>query len=580
MDSQQNTFLPPPIDGGEASAPLAQPDDDFVTANSAAGTPNTPADDAGTGSTVSPVSPVHLNRQKINAMMIDDDQVEADNDNGATDDSAGLLPPPDETDTDDKSTKDTSTTVTKNDNDAQWSEKPLGDDDDDDDQVPVLAMSGILPATATGGGGGGGGGGAGTGDSKKNVTGSNDPTSGGAGGTVTGNGENKSNEKSRYASGNGAGGGTDQDDSGANNSQAPLGCGTTLEYVLLITTCTILLLSVTGTTIYWTMVYRGGYDCAWFPWPPQTPKQLLSVGIFTYKHHSQNSQNFSDTNVDFGAGNSFGESFDGNYSTTSTIATSTPEQLSTQYTNKSSKIDLTDEQRFNLHPTLMTFGFITFTGFSILVYRMAAGCSTTCRGTYVKLTHSLLHLATVPCVLFGSVASMEYHRSKGIPHLYSLHSWMGVLTVSLFIIQFTLGIFTFVVLLCCRGATAACRLRCFAPIHATLGLCTFTLAIATCLTGLQQRADFMIFNNNGSAIESETIKQKLHVNKEPVVVNILAVLLVFVFIVVSYTVRRESIKRKSNNKSPYTATMSPLRVKSSSSTGKFGSVKQSSLPPV
>lgn len=63
--------------------------------------------------------------------------------------------------------------------------------------------------------------------------------------------------------------------------------------------------------------------------------------------------------------------------------------------------------------------------------------------------------------------------------------------------QFTLGFFTFVVLLCCRGATAVCRLRCFAPIHAALGLCTFTLAIATCLTGLQQRADFTIFNNNG-----------------------------------------------------------------------------------
>lgn len=188
---------------------------------------------------------------------------------------------------------------------------------------------------------------------------------------------------------------------------------------------------------------------------------------------------------------------------------------------------------------------------------MAAGCPTSCKGTYVKLIHGILHLLTVPCVVLGAVASMEYHRLKGLPHLYSLHSWMGILTVSLFVIQvnncryyliiifksnlyidlrllcacdehalrinvsasiahtyelyviknivnyfnsffqFSLGFFTFVVLLCCRGATAACRLRCFAPIHATLGLCTFTLAIATCLTGLQQRADFTIFNNNG-----------------------------------------------------------------------------------
>jgi len=66
---------------------------------------------------------------------------------------------------------------------------------------------------------------------------------------------------------------------------------------------------------------------------------------------------------------------------------------------------------------------------------MAAGCSTSCRGTYVKLTHGLLHLATVPCVVLGAIASMEYHRLKGLPHLYSLHSWMGMLTVSLFVIQ-------------------------------------------------------------------------------------------------------------------------------------------------
>jgi len=72
---------------------------------------------------------------------------------------------------------------------------------------------------------------------------------------------------------------------------------------------------------------------------------------------------------------------------------------------------------------------------AILVYRMAAGCSTSCRGTYVKLTHGLLHLATVPCVVLGAVAAMEYHRLKGLPHLYSLHSWMGLLTVSLFVIQ-------------------------------------------------------------------------------------------------------------------------------------------------
>lgn len=85
----------------------------------------------------------------------------------------------------------------------------------------------------------------------------------------------------------------------------------------------------------------------------------------------------------------------------------------------------------------------------------------------------------------------------------------------------------------------------------------------------------------GEPMISKFIKKKLHLNKEPIVVNVLAVLLVSVLIVVSYTLRRESIKRKPRNRLTYPVTVSPLRVKSSSSTtGKFGSGKQSSQPPV
>lgn len=178
MDSQNintSTFLPPPVDG-EASAPLAQPDDDFVVPLSAAGTPNTPADDGGTGSTASPVSPVHLLNRQPHAMTIDDDQTAANA--GTTNrDSVGLLPPPDEMDGEGKPDKDADEAAAKT--------TGGGTANEDDDQVPVLAMSGILPATATAGAGA-------TGDSKKNATGNTDSMNGGGG---TGNGENKSKDK-------------------------------------------------------------------------------------------------------------------------------------------------------------------------------------------------------------------------------------------------------------------------------------------------------------------------------------------------------------------------------------------------
>lgn len=150
--------------------------------------------------------------------------------------------------------------------------------------------------------------------------------------------------RSRYTSGGAACGGTDIDDSG-NNSTAALGCGTTFEYVVLVTACSILLLAVTGTTVYWTMAYRGGYDSSWFPWPPQTPKQMLSVGVFTYKHP----QNLTAGDI--------------STTTTTTTTQSSIDQQQNTYLNGSSSNVSTEDRRFNLHPTLMTAGFVTLTGF-------------------------------------------------------------------------------------------------------------------------------------------------------------------------------------------------------------------------
>lgn len=49
-----------------------------------------------------------------------------------------------------------------------------------------------------------------------------------------------------------------------------------------------------------------------------------------------------------------------------------------------------------------------------------------------------------------------------------------------------MGFFSFLILLCCEGATAAFRAA-MVPIHASFGLTTFMLAIAACLTGLTQK---------------------------------------------------------------------------------------------
>lgn len=57
--------------------------------------------------------------------------------------------------------------------------------------------------------------------------------------------------------------------------------------------------------------------------------------------------------------------------------------------------------------------------------------------------------------------------------------------------QFVVGFFSFLILLCCEGATAGFRAS-LVPIHASFGLTTFMLAIAAAVTGLTEKVIFTL----------------------------------------------------------------------------------------
>ncbi|XP_018335683.1 cytochrome b reductase 1 isoform X2 [Agrilus planipennis] len=179
-------------------------------------------------------------------------------------------------------------------------------------------------------------------------------------------------------------------------------------------------------------------------------------------------------------------------------------------------------KQFNLHPVLMVAGFITFSGFSVLLYRICRCC----RRIYVKLLHTIFHALAIPCVAIGFLAVLDSHNlaEPPIPNFYSIHSWLGLVTMGLFVIQFVIGFFSFLVLLCCEGATAAFRAA-LVPIHASFGLTTFVLAVASCLTGLTEKVIFTLGNAYSSWPE------------EGIVVNTLAMVLVALAILVSFAVR-------------------------------------------
>jgi len=184
---------------------------------------------------------------------------------------------------------------------------------------------------------------------------------------------------------------------------------------------------------------------------------------------------------------------------------------------------------FNYHPVLMIGGFVYLVGNAMLSYR-SYGC---CRQIYKKLFHTLFHILAVPAIVMGFLTVLDSHNlaNPPIPNFYSLHSWMGLTTMGLFAIQLVVGFFSFLILLCCEARTAALRAA-LVPVHATFGLITFLMAIATALTGLTEKAHFTL--------------EKAYplLGEEAVVINALAATLIALMIVMPVIMLYEKFRPK------------------------------------
>lgn len=133
----------------------------------------------------------------------------------------------------------------------------------------------------------------------------------------------------------------------------------------------------------------------------------------------------------------------------------------------------------------------------------------------VKLAHTLVHSLSIPCAAIGFFSIYDYHNLSNppIPHLYSLHSWLGLLTIGSYLFQYVVGVFTwvklhfFIFLLFIYEAFLEFRnvfLRflvtlfwvkdslefrnMMVPIHASLGIIALMLAVGAAVSGLTQRA--------------------------------------------------------------------------------------------
>uniref|UniRef100_A0A8C5KN70 Plasma membrane ascorbate-dependent reductase CYBRD1 n=1 Tax=Jaculus jaculus TaxID=51337 RepID=A0A8C5KN70_JACJA len=142
---------------------------------------------------------------------------------------------------------------------------------------------------------------------------------------------------------------------------------------------------------------------------------------------------------------------------------------------------------FNWHPVLMVTGFVFIQGIAIIVYRLP--WTWKCSKLLMKSIHAGLHATATLLAIIAVVAVFDYHSARAIPHMYSLHSWIGLTVVILYVLQLLLGVLIFLLPWAPLSVRAAAM-----PIHVYSGLLLFGTVIATVLMGVTEKLFFALKN--------------------------------------------------------------------------------------
>lgn len=150
---------------------------------------------------------------------------------------------------------------------------------------------------------------------------------------------------------------------------------------------------------------------------------------------------------------------------------------------------------FNVHPVLMVISLVLLNGEAMLAYKTVSGAK-----SFKKSVHLTLQFLAFFLSLIGVWAAIKFHNDKGIDNFYSLHSWLGLVCLFLFSIQWAAGFATFWY----PGGSRNSR-SFLLPWHVFFGVYIYALAVATCATGILEKATFLQTNHIISRYSSEAL---------------------------------------------------------------------------
>ncbi|XP_046573335.1 transmembrane ascorbate-dependent reductase CYB561-like isoform X2 [Haliotis rubra] len=138
---------------------------------------------------------------------------------------------------------------------------------------------------------------------------------------------------------------------------------------------------------------------------------------------------------------------------------------------------------FNYHPLFMIIGMVFLFGDAILAYRVFRNDNK----LIIKIVHACMQAGALIFAAVGLKAVFDSHNlpADPIPNLYSLHSWLGIITVVMFGLQWVFG---FVSYLYPKVGMASRRM--YMPYHVFWGIAILCFAVATALMGITEKVIF------------------------------------------------------------------------------------------
>lgn len=141
---------------------------------------------------------------------------------------------------------------------------------------------------------------------------------------------------------------------------------------------------------------------------------------------------------------------------------------------------------FNWHPFMMIIAFLFMT-LASLTFRVK--CFSSCDRNYIKLLHGIQWTVAAVCGTTGLIAVLKSHNvsTPPIANLYSLHSWIGLSVIVLYLYQFFSGTAFFGFGLLSSSKRRAKMLS----FHKFLGPFIYLTTGTTILLGIQEKEGFI-----------------------------------------------------------------------------------------